>query len=156
AKAVTALSDWVEAEVRRNGRVYQMEFERGQAVSDIKDIGVAQGGRTGTTITFHPDPDIFHEIGFDYDTLENRLRELAFLNKGLTFKLVDERASKEETFKFDGGISEYVEYMNRSEDALHKPIYVDKTQDHVRVEVAFQYNTSEEERVRCYANNAYN
>ncbi|MFN4259812.1 MAG: DNA gyrase subunit B [Gemmataceae bacterium] len=155
-KAVTALSDWVEAEVRRNGRVYVQEYERGKPITEVKDIGAAAGGRSGTKITFHPDPEIFHDATFDYDTLEVRLRELAFLNKGLGIKLTDERTGKEEMFKYDGGIAEFVEYLNRSEEVLHKPIYLEKTVDHVRVEVAMQYTTSDEERVRCYANNAYN
>ncbi len=155
AKAVTALSEWVEAEVRRNGRVYTQEYERGKPITEVKELGAA-GKRTGTRITFKPDPEIFHEVTFDYDTLEARLRELAFLNKGLAIKLTDERSGKEEHFKYDGGIAEYVEYLNRSEEPLHKPIYMDKKLDEVRVEVALQYNTSEDERVRCYANNAFN
>ncbi len=155
AKAVTALSDWVEAKVRRNGRVYMQEYERGHPTSEVKDIGAA-GHRTGTEIIFHPDPEIFHETVFDYDMLESRLRELAFLNKGLTIKLADERAAKEEVFHYAGGIAEFVEYLDRSEDALHKPVYIEKTVDEVYVEVALQYTAGEEERVRCYANNAYN
>jgi DNA gyrase subunit B len=154
AKAVTALSDWVEAEVHRDGRAYAQEYERGKAITEVKDIGVAKG--TGTRITFQPDKEIFHETKFDYDTLEARLRELAFLNKGLAIKLTDRRTGKEELFKYDGGLAEFVQYMNRSEEVVHKPIYIEKVQDDVRVEIALQYTTSEEERVRCYANNAYN
>jgi DNA gyrase subunit B len=154
AKAVTALSEWVEAEIHRGGRAYQQEYERGIPTTDVKDLGLAKD--TGTRITFKPDTQIFHETKFDYDTLEARLRELAFLNKGLAIKLTDERSGKEETFKYDGGISEFVEYLNRSEEALHKPIYIERTLDNVRVEVSLQYTTSEDERVRCYANNAYN
>ena len=156
AKAVTALSEWAEARVYRNGRVYAQEYERGKPITEVQDIGAAPRGRTGTTVTFKPDPEIFHDVSFDYDTLEPRLRELAFLNKGLAFLLTDEGTGKEETFKYDGGISEFVQYLNRSEEVLHKPIYVDKTVNDIRVEVAFQYTTTEEERVRCYANNAYN
>src|SRR5215831_18299626 len=156
AKAVTALSDWVEAEVHRDGKVYVQEYERGEPTTGVTERGVSK--RTGTIIKFHPDPEIFHAAKFDYDTLEVRLRELAFLNKGLAIKLIDERSEpkKEELFKYDGGIAEFVEYLNRSEDVLHKPIYIEKQVDDVRVEVALQYTTSEEERVRCYANNAYN
>ena len=102
AKAVTALSEWTEAEVRRNGRVYKLEFERGYATSEVKDLGPAPDGQTGTTITFKPDPEIFDELTFDYDTLEDRFRELAFLNKGLAIKLTDERDGKEETFQLRG------------------------------------------------------
>jgi DNA gyrase subunit B len=154
AKAVTALSEWVEAEVHRNGRAYVQEYERGKPITEVKERGLAKG--TGTRITFKPDREIFKDVTFEYDTLEARLRELAFLNKGLAIRLTDERSGKEESFKYDGGIAEYVEYLNRSEETLHKPIYIEKTQDNVRVEVALQYTTSEDERVRCYANNAFN
>jgi DNA gyrase subunit B len=154
AKAVTALSEWVEAEVHRNGHAYVQEYERGKPITEVKERGLAKG--TGTRITFKPDRQIFHEVTFDFDTLEARLRELAFLNKGLAIRLTDERSNKEESFKYDGGIAEFVEYLNRAEETLHKPIYIEKTLDEVRVEVAFQYNSSENERVRCYANNAYN
>jgi DNA gyrase subunit B len=170
AKAVTALSEWVEAEIRRNGKVYKQEYERGKPITEVMEIGITQKApahpaaesktpavrRSGTTIKFKPDPEVFKDATFDYDTLEVRLRELAFLNKGLAIKLSDERSGKEELFKYDGGIAEFVEYLNRMADTLHKPIYMDKTVDQVRVEVAIQYTTDEEERVRCYANNAYN
>jgi DNA gyrase subunit B len=154
AKAVTALSEWTEAEVRRNGRVYKQEYARGKATTEVKDIGAAKG--TGTLVTFKPDPEIFKDPHFDHDTLEVRLRELAFLNKGLAFQLIDKRTGKEATFKYEGGIAEFVAYLNRSEEVLHKPVYIEKVVDDVRVEVALQYTTSDEERVRCYANNAYN
>src|SRR5258708_1523100 len=154
AKAVTALSESVEAEVRRNGRVYFQEYERGKPISEVIDRGPAQ--QTGTKITFWPDPLIFHEATFDYDTLEVRLRELAFLNKGLGIQLTDERTDKKEMFKYDGGIAEFVLYLNRSEETLHKPIYLERILDEVKVEIAIQYTTNDEERVRCYANNAYN
>jgi DNA gyrase subunit B len=154
AKAVTALSEWVEAEVRREGRAYVQEYERGKPITEVKEIGAAKG--TGTRITFMPDREIFHETTFDYDHLEGRLRELAFLNKGLSIKLTDKRTEQEELFKYDGGLAEFVQYLNRSEEAIHKPIYIEKEIDNVRVEVAIQYTTADEERVRCYANNAFN
>src|SRR5262249_17335934 len=125
AKAVTALSEWTVARVYRDGRVFEQEYERGKATSDVKDIGAA-GNRHGTTVQFMPDPEIFHEVTFDYDTLEPRLRELAFLNRGIGFRLTDERTGKDETFKYEGGIREFVEFLNRSEEVLHKPIYVDR------------------------------
>ncbi len=157
AKAVTALSEWAEAEVRRNGKVYQQEYERGKAVTEVKEIGASKGNRTGTKVTFKPDPQVMDpRATFDFDTLETRLRELAFLNKGLAVKLTDERTGKEETFAYAGGVAEFVEYLNRLEEAVHKVIYVDKMVDDVYVEIAFQYTTGEEERVRCYANNAHN
>src|SRR5216684_1319886 len=154
AKAVTALSEWVEAEVRRDSRAYVQEYERGKPITEVKDIGAAKG--TGTRITFMPDREIFHETTFDYDTLEARLRELAFLNKGLAIKLSDKRTGQEELFKYEGGLAEFVQYLNRSEEVIHKPIYIEKVMDEVRVEVALPYTTADEERVRCYANNAYN
>ncbi|HZU34275.1 MAG TPA: DNA gyrase subunit B [Gemmataceae bacterium] len=154
AKAVTALSEWVEAKVFRDGKAYVQEYERGKPITDLKELGAAK--RTGTSITFKPDRQIFHEVQFNYDTLEARLRELAFLNKGLAIKLTDARNGKEETFHYNGGIAEFVEYLNRAEETLHKPIYLERQVDTVHVEVALQFTTSDEERVRCYANNAYN
>jgi DNA gyrase subunit B len=154
AKAVTALSEWTEAEVRRGGRVYKQEYARGKPTTEVKDIGAAKG--TGTLVMFKPDTEIFKDPRFDYDTLESRLRELAFLNRGLCFVLSDRRSGKEETFKYEGGIAEFVQYLNRSEDTLHKPIYIEKVVDDVRIEVAIQFTNADEERVRCYANNAYN
>jgi DNA gyrase subunit B len=156
AKAVTALSEWTEAEIRRGGKVYMQEYERGKPSGDVQEIGVSK--QTGTKITFRPDREIFHDATFDYDTLESRLRELAFLNKGLCIKLSDSRPGKEkeDTFHYAGGVAEFVEYINRTEETLHKPIYIEKTVDDVRVELALQYTTGEEERVRCYTNNAYN
>src|SRR5439155_24598651 len=140
--------------VRRDGHVYVMQFERGKATSDLIQQGLAKG--TGTRITFKPDPEIFHEVQFDFDTLESRLRELAFLNKGLMIKLADARTGKEETYHYAGGVAEFVEYLDRAEETLHRAIYIEKEQDSVRVELALQYTTGEEERVRCYANNAFN
>src|SRR5229473_745958 len=154
AKAVTALAEWVEAEVHRGGRAYVQEYERGKPITEVKEIGAAKG--TGTRITFMPDREIFHDTTFDYDTLEARLRELAFLNKGLAIKLTDKRTGQEEPFKYEGGLAEFVQYLNRSEEVIHKPIYIEKVMDEVRVEVAIQYTTADEERVRCYANNAFN
>ncbi len=153
-KAVTALSEWTEAQVQRNGRTYMQEYERGKAVTGVRDIGASK--RTGTLVTFKPDPEIFHEATFDYDTLEDRLRELAFLNKGLTLSLHDERTGKEEVFKADGGLAEFVKYINRLEEPIHPPIHIEKTVDQVAVEISMQYTRGEEERVRCYTNNAFN
>ncbi len=155
AKAVTALSEWTEAEVRREGKVYVQEYERGKPITDVKEVG-GSANRTGTKVTFKPDPEIFKEAKFNYDTLEARLRELAFLNKGLSIRLTDERTNKDETFHYAGGVAEFVEFLNKSEETIHKPLYVEKTVDDVYVEVSMQYTTSDQEQVRCYANNAYN
>ena len=156
AKAVTALSEWTEAEVRRNGKVYVQEYERGYATTEVKELGNTPGHVTGTKITFMPDPQIFGTATFDFDILEHRLRELAYLNKGLAIHLLDQRNGKEDRFYAEGGVAEYVEYLNRSEETVHKTLYIDRTVDDVRVEVAFQYTTGEHEQVRCYANNAHN
>jgi DNA gyrase subunit B len=164
AKAVTALSETTVAEVRRNGQLYQMEFDRGVLSKPLEVMGPAT--HTGTKITFWPDPEIFSGgATFEFDTLENRLRELAFLNRGLAITLKDERTNKETHFKFEGGVAEYVTWLNRNEDALHPPIHILRTVEHIdgdgnpdpiKVEVAFQYTTGEDERVRCYANNQFN
>jgi DNA gyrase subunit B len=155
ARALTALSDWAEATVWRGGRVYRQRYERGLPVGDVCDTGPA-GAQSGTEITFHPDPEIFRDATFDWDRLEARLRELAFLNKGLAVTLVNERSGTQERFKYDRGIADLVEYLNQGEETLHKLIYTEERVGDVRVEVAVQYTTSDEERVRCYANNAYN
>lgn len=158
AKAMNALSEWCEAEVRRDGKVYQMEFEKGYAVSPLKVVGPAAAGQTGTTITFKPDsdPELFGDLTFNYDTLADRFRELAYLNKGLKFTLVDERENRSDTFQYEGGIAEYVVYLNTGEQPEHPPIYIHKTVDNISVEVALQYTQREEKVERCYTNNAYN
>jgi DNA gyrase subunit B len=152
-KAVNALAEWTVVDVYRDSKHYRQEYERGKPTTAVQDIGSARGN--GTRITFRPDTEVFHETNFDYDTLESRLRELAFLNKGAAFKLVDERAGKEELFKYDGGIREFVEYLNRSEEPLHKAIAIEDDRDDIHVEVAFQYNGGEEERIHSYVNNVH-
>ncbi|MGL6072531.1 MAG: DNA gyrase subunit B [Fimbriiglobus sp.] len=155
AKAMNALSEWAVAEVRRKGRVHKMEFSRGYATSKLQDIGPAN--QTGTTITFKPDAQIFGTLTFDHESLSDRFRELAFLNRGLSLSLHDERSNRSENFKFDGGIAEYVKFLNQGETVDHEnPIYMQKTIEKVSVEVALQYSNSEDEKIRCYTNNAYN
>jgi DNA gyrase subunit B len=154
AKAVTALSEWTEARVRRNGRTYMQQYERGHPTTDVADIGPST--HTGTTIIFQPDPLMFHEAAFQFDMLEDRLRELAFLNKGVAIHVHDERDGRKADFHYEGGIAEFVEYLNAGDDVEHKTVYLQRQMDTVKVEVALQYSKREEERVRCYANNAYN
>jgi DNA gyrase subunit B len=167
AKAVTALSELTKAEVRRNGRTYVQEYECGKATGPVKDIGAAD--KTGTRIHFWPDETIFGETTFDSDTLSDRLRELGFLNRGLSITFKDERSGREETFLNEGGVSEYVAWLDRDEEVLHPPIHVSKevevvkpnggdetVTEVIKVEVGLQYTTGEDERVRCYANNQYN
>lgn len=155
-KAVNALSEWTEVEVRRTGAIYQQSYERGKPASGVREVGKAKA--TGTKITFKPDDEFFQNVPFDYDTIENRLRELAFLNKGLAITLIDERGAepKQETFKYEGGLQEYVEYINRADEALHKPLHVEEMRDEIFVEAAFQYIDSEEERVTGFTNNIRN
>ena len=156
AKAMNALSEWCEAEVRRDKRVYQMEFERGYATSALKDIGPAPVGQTGTTISFKPDPEMFGQLTFDYDRLANRFQQIAFLNKGLALALKDERDGRGETFRSDQGITEYVTFLNTGETAEHPPIYINKQVDGVTVEVCLQYTNGDNEVEMCFTNNAYN
>lgn len=158
AKAVNALSEWCEAEVRRDGRVYKMEFERGYAKNDAgpQDIGPAPAGKSGTTISFKPDPEIFGDLTFDYDILMTRFRQIAYLNRGLSLSLTDETAKKTETFYSEAGIAEYVVYLNEGEKPEHAPIYFVKEVDNVKVEVAIQYNDGENRIEQCFTNNAYN
>jgi DNA gyrase subunit B len=155
SKCVTALSERSEAVVWRNGRTWMQEYERGKAISPVTDIGPSK--QTGTRITFKPDPEIFGELTFDYDTLEDRLRELAFLNRGLTLALHDDRTDKKVEFRSEGGLVEFVRYLNRLDDVIHPPIAMHKVVDDVIVDVAMQYTTGEErDRFRCYTNNGYN
>jgi len=163
AKAVTALSELTRAEVRRDGKTYMQEYERGKANGPVMVMGAAD--RTGTKLTFWADSEIFGDATFDFDTLLGRLRELAFLNRGLAFVIKDERFSKEEAFVYEGGVSEYVSYLNQGETTIHPPIHILREVDAVngdgenytvKVEVALQYTTGDQERVRCYANNQYN
>jgi DNA gyrase subunit B len=149
---VNALSEWLEAEVKRDGKVHHMRFKRGKTASKLEVIGKAKG--TGTKITFKPDSDIFPVIEYKYDILANRLRELAFLNRGIEISLKDERKNKEELFKFNGGIEEFIKHINRAKEPLHpKVIYVSKEKDGIHAEVAIQYNEGYNESLYAYANN---
>jgi DNA gyrase subunit B len=154
AKAVTALSEWCEARVHRNGRIWSQEYERGKAVTPVRDIGVSK--ITGTQVRFKPDPDFFANLTFDFNTIEERVRELAFLNKNLAITLHDERIGKEETFKYDGGLVEYVNWVNRTEDSIINPISFNRKVEDIQVEFAFQHTKNEVFIHRCYTNNAYN
>jgi len=148
---VNALSEWMEVQVRRNGRIYWQRFEKGKVVSDLEDRGSSDS--TGTTITFKPDPAIFEETEFHFDTLSSRLRELAFLNRGLKITIKDEPSDKENIFQYEGGIISFVEYLNKNKEALHEPVYLSRSKDGTQVEVALQYNNSYAENIFSYANN---
>ena len=149
---VNALSEWFEVEVRREGVVHHMRFERGAPVTKLEAIGKTKG--TGTKVTFYPDAEIFQVTEFNWDTLAARLREIAFLNKGLEIKLTQEEPAREEIFKYSGGIGEFVEHLNRNKNALHpKVIYVEKERDTVTVEIALQYTDAYAENIFTFANN---
>ena len=149
---VNALSDWLEVEVRRDGKIYHQRYERGKTVSKLTVIGKSTS--TGTKVTFKPDKSIFSKTEYSYDILSGRLRELAFLNKGLKIKLNDERSDKESVFEFSGGIVSFVEYLNKNKNPLHnKVVYFEKKQDDIIVEVAMQYNDGYAETMFSFANN---
>ncbi|TAM42210.1 DNA gyrase subunit B, partial [bacterium] len=149
---VNALSDWLEVEVKRDGKIYHQRYERGKTVSKLTVIG--KSNSTGTKITFKPDKSIFTKTDYSYDILSQRLRELAFLNKGLHIKLTDERSDKESVFEFSGGIVSFVEYLNKNKNPLHnKVVYFEKSQDDINVEVALQYNDGYAETMFSFANN---
>ncbi len=152
---VNALSDWLEVEVKREGQIHHQRYERGKTVSKLTVIGKTK--TTGTKVTFKPDKTIFKETNvFAYDILAKRLRELAFLNKGLIIKLIDERGEKpkETIFQFKGGIVSFVEHLSQNKEVLHKKVcYFEKEKDGVIIEVALQYNDTYTENVFSYANN---
>jgi len=149
---VNALSEWLEVEVKRDGKVHHMRFKRGKTATKLEVTGKVKG--TGTKITFKPDNEIFPVIDYKYDILANRLRELAFLNRGIEISLKDERHNKEELFKFNGGIEEFIKHINRAKEPLHpKVIYVSKEKDGIHAEVAIQYNEGYNESLYAYANN---
>ncbi len=150
---VNALSEWLVAEVARDGKLYRQEFARGVPQGDMETIGVSK--ESGTTIKFLPDAEIFEEIEYSAETLVQRLRETAFLTRGLWIKLTDERAEgKEYEFHYEGGIKDFVSYVNESKDAIHKTIvYFDGEQEQGTVEVAMQWNSSYQESVFSFANN---
>ena len=150
-----ALSEWLEVEVRRDGQVYQQSYKKGHPVSKVTVTGKTK--ERGTTVTFKADKEIFESIEFSFDTLANRLRELAFLNRGVRIAIRDERIKKEvkeHIFFYKGGISEFIEYLNRNKTPIHKKIfYGNRTKDGVEVEVALQYNDDYSENVFSFANN---
>jgi DNA gyrase subunit B len=148
---VNALSEWLEVEVSRDGKVYHQRYERGETKTALKVIGERK--KTGTKITFMPDMRIFRNLTFSFDILSQRLRELAFLNKGLRIDIHDERTNKEHTFEYSGGIVSFVQFLDENKNPLHKPIYLQKTADSLDVELAMQYNDSYDENIFSFANN---
>ena len=151
---VNALSEWLKAEIKRNGKVYYQEYKRGIPVKPVKEIGKAKRGESGTKVIFMPDKEIFKTTEFRFDTLAERMRELAYLNKNITINIKDTRnGGEEETFHFKGGLIEFVKYLDASRQALHKTIYIEGEKDNTPVEAAFQYTDSYAENIFSYVNN---
>lgn len=151
---VNALSEWLVAEVRQGGKKYQIRFNRGIAEHPLREVGEATD--TGTTITFYPDDQIFETLEFNYDTMKNRLRELAYLNKGLVIEIADERVepARRETFCYEGGIVSFVDSMNATKETIFpETIYFDEKYVDSEIEVAMQYNDSYSETILAFANN---
>jgi DNA gyrase subunit B len=148
-----ALSEWTITRVKRDGKLYEQRFARGVATSKLKTLGPAQG--SGTLQHFKPDPETFSTLEFSADILQQRLRELAFLNRGLHITLTDERTDKKQTFAYEGGIKSFVEHLNKNKGPVHDARYVVGTRGKIEVEVAFQYNEGYIENVLAYANNIH-
>ncbi len=150
---VNALSEFLEVEIRRNGNIYTQRFERGKKVTELEIIGKTE--RTGTKVFFKPDYEIFGNINFSFDILAKRLRELAFLNKGIKIEITDDREeNKKHSFKYDGGIVSFVEYINKTKTKLHStPIFIEGNNNDIIVEIAMQYTTEYKETIYSFVNN---
>ena len=155
ASVVNALSEWLEVKIRQDGKIYQQRYERGKVMYPLKVVGTCSPEEHGTEVIFLPDKDIFEETVFDYDTLKIRLRETAFLTKNLKIILRDDREEKiEKTFHYEGGIREFVTYLNKGKEPLYDPvIYCEGTRDNVYVEVSMQHNDSYTENIYSFVNN---
>ncbi|MCX8174349.1 MAG: DNA topoisomerase (ATP-hydrolyzing) subunit B [Thermoplasmata archaeon] len=149
---VNALSEWLEVRVKRDGKIYFQRYERGVPVTGLKTIGEAE--TTGTIVTFKPDKEIFETTEFDYDVIARRLRDLAFLNRGVKITLTDRRTGKTNEFRYEGGIISFVEFLNTNKNVLHKPpIYITGLRDTTEVEIAIQYNDTYVENLLSFVNN---
>ncbi|MBI5596515.1 MAG: type IIA DNA topoisomerase subunit B, partial [Elusimicrobia bacterium] len=149
---VNALSEWLKAEVHKDGRVWVQSYKRGKPDEPVKALGKTD--EHGTIISFKPDPDIFNGHQYSFDTLANRLRELAFLNAGAKITIIDEREDKKHTFHYEGGIAQFVKHLNANKKTMHAdPIYFTKLQDEITVDVAIQYNDDYSENVYTFVNN---
>lgn len=154
ASVVNALSEYLEVEVARDGNIYRQRYERGKTITPLEIVGHRE--KTGTKTTFKPDPEIFEDLVYDFNILLNRFREMAFLNKGIIIRLIDDRPEERvvKTLHYEGGIVSFVEYMNRNKEVLHNPpIYFSGMKDTSFVEIAMQYNDSYIENIFSYANN---
>ncbi len=149
---VNALSEFLEVEVYRGGKIYAQRFEKGDKVSELRVLGETK--RRGTKVHFRPDPAIFSDTHFDFETLASRMRELSFLTKGVRIRISDERTGKKKEFIYEGGIRSFVEYLNRNREVIHpEPIYISGEKNKVIAEIAFQYNNSYKENIFTFANN---
>ncbi|MDH5561322.1 MAG: DNA topoisomerase (ATP-hydrolyzing) subunit B [Deltaproteobacteria bacterium] len=152
ASVVNALSDELEMRIKRDGKIYKQSYSKGVPLSGLDIIGDTD--QTGTTIVFHPDSTIFEEVEFNFDTLSNRLRELSFLNKGLTIKIEDERNNKSHNFQYEGGMVTFVDHLSKNKTSIiPSPIYIEGNIDNVEVEICFQYNSSYNFQLFTYVNN---
>lgn len=152
ASVVNALSEICEVEVKREGHIWKQVYNRGKVATELEVIGNTDDH--GTKTHFKPDVEIFDEVEYDYDTLAQRLRELAFLNKGISITLIDERFDKKEIFYYEGGIKSFVEYLNRNKETVHRePIYIEGNKEDYSVEIAVQYNDGYTENIFSFANN---
>ena len=154
ASVVNALSEWTEVTIKRDGGIHQMRFERGKTVESLHRIG--DSDETGTKVRFYADGTIFETLEYDYATLENRFREMAFLTKGLFISIEDKRSEEphKAEFCYEGGLNSFVEYLNESKEKINpKPIYIEKTEAEVPVEIAFQYTTAYSENIYSFVNN---
>jgi DNA gyrase subunit B len=150
---VNALSEWCKVEVRRDGKIYFQEYKRGVPKAPVKQIGTYKGEHTGNKTTFKPDNEIFKTVKFHFDTVSERMRELAYLNKDVTMILKDEEDGQEETFRFKGGLMDFVKYLDENRNPLHKPIYIEGEKENTPVEISFEYSDSYSENVHSYVNN---
>ena len=148
---VNALSEKLRVEVKRNGKVYSQDYERGVPTTEL-NIN-EDSDETGTLVRFKPDAEIFEEVVFRYDILANRLRELAFLNKGLKIDISDEREDKSEIFQYEGGLKDFVSHLNRGKSVFHEPIFISKEKSKIIAEICLQYNTDFKENVASFVNN---
>jgi len=151
---VNALSESLKVEVKRDGKHYIQEYRRGDPLYNVKEIGKVNQNESGTKVTFLPDQEIFNVSQFKFDTITDRMRELAYLNKNITIKIIDKRnGGEEETFHFKGGIVEFVKYINNTRTVLHKPIYIEGEKENTPVEISFQYTTVYSDNIFSYVNN---
>lgn len=150
---VNALSEWCKVEVKRAGKVYFQEYERGIPKAEVKEIGKCNKKDSGTKTTFKPDEQIFKTTKFQFEILTERMRELAFLNKNISIKIIDEAEGDEETYHYKGGIIEFVKYLDETRNVMHKPIYIEGEKDNTPVEIALEYSNAYSDNIHSYVNN---